>query len=332
MPDSNFMDLQLRDLHLLQVMLSEGSLTRAASLLDTTQPTLSKALARLRLHLGDPLLVRDGQIMRPTPKGAAMLTSLRNFLSSAKGLVYPGSLPFDPQLSNHRFRLLVSDVGMILFLPAMTTRLAAVGPGLKLEALSLDSRNFEAKLASGEADLALGAYAKAPRDLRRQQLYTDGYTSIARYDHPKRQRLARLGEFRAAQHVLVTASETGHTAHQIAQQSIEAAIPPERVLLRLPSFIAAALVAAESDGIGHHTNQSCRTAQAPAETADVSATGLNAADHGRAILARTISPRHQPPLAAAVLFRIVCPSGIDLPSLRFIRSVQSGPLEVRIAA
>ena len=94
-------------------------------------------------------------------------------------------------------------------------------------------RNFEAKLASGEADLALGAYAKAPRDLRRQQLYTDGYTSITRHDHPKRQRLARLGEFRGAQHVLVTASETGHTAHQIAQQSIEAVIPPERVLLRL---------------------------------------------------------------------------------------------------
>ena len=52
MPDSNFMGLQLRDLHLLQVMLSEGSLTRAASLLNTTQPTLSKALARLRSEVG----------------------------------------------------------------------------------------------------------------------------------------------------------------------------------------------------------------------------------------------------------------------------------------
>jgi DNA-binding transcriptional LysR family regulator len=249
MPELNFMGLQLRDLHLLQVMLSEGSLTRAAALLDITQPTLSKALARLRLQLGDPLLVRDGQIMRPTPKGAEMLTPLRNLLSGAQGLVHPESLPFDPKSSSHRFRLLVSDVGMILFLPALTTRLAAAGPGLKLEALSLDSRNFEAKLATGEADLALGAYAKAPRDLRRQQLYTDGYTSVARHDHPRRQRLARLSEFRAARHILVTASETGHTAHQIAQHSIEAVIPAERVLLRLPSFIAAALVAAESDGI-----------------------------------------------------------------------------------
>ena len=153
MPDPNFMDLQLRDLHLLQVMLSECSLTRAATLLDTTQPTLSKALARLRLQLGDPLLVRDGQIMRPTPKGSEMLTPLRNLLSGAKGLVHPQSMPFDPQSSIHRFRLLVSDVGMILFLPALTTRLAAAGPGLKLEALSLDSRNVSGKRACSQRSL-----------------------------------------------------------------------------------------------------------------------------------------------------------------------------------
>jgi DNA-binding transcriptional LysR family regulator len=68
MPDSNFMDVQLRDLHLLQVMLSKSSLTRAAALLDTTQPTLSKALARLRLQLGDPLLVREVKSCAPHQK------------------------------------------------------------------------------------------------------------------------------------------------------------------------------------------------------------------------------------------------------------------------
>jgi len=83
MPDSNFMDVQLRDLHLLQVMLSEGSLTRAAALLDTTQPTLSKALARLRLQLGDPLLVRDGLL-------AASLPLLRSRGLSALPVTYIG--------------------------------------------------------------------------------------------------------------------------------------------------------------------------------------------------------------------------------------------------
>jgi DNA-binding transcriptional LysR family regulator len=249
MPRENDRDLQLRDLRMLQVILSEGSLTRAAVLLDTTQPTLSKALARLRTHFGDPLLVRDGQMMRPTPKTAEMLTPLRNLLSAADTLAHPPSAPFDPGSSNRLFKLLTSDVGMIRFLPPLTAHLAAAGPRLKLEALALDARHFEAKLATGEADLALGAFAKAPRDLRRQQLYTDSYLSVVRSDHPKRPRLARLAEFCAAQHIVVTASETGHSAHQMVQQVLEAAIAADRVLLRLPSFVAAAVVAAETDGI-----------------------------------------------------------------------------------
>jgi DNA-binding transcriptional LysR family regulator len=249
MPKLNDSTLQLRDLRLLQVMLSETSLTRAAAVLDTTQPTLSKALARLRVHFDDPLLVRDGQTMRPTPRGTEILTPLRNLLSAADGLSHPATTPFAPRSSDRRFGLLVSDVGMMRFLPTLTAHLAAVGPRLKLEALPLDARNFEPKLASGEADLALGAYARAPRDLRHQQLYTDGYLSVVRRDHPKQRRLSRLSEFRAARHILITASETGHAAHQMAQQAIETTIAPEGILIRLPSFIAAALVAAETDGI-----------------------------------------------------------------------------------
>ncbi|MFB9263421.1 LysR family transcriptional regulator [Bradyrhizobium erythrophlei] len=249
MPKENDAGLHLRDLRLLQVMLSEASLTRAAALLDTTQPTLSKALARLRAHFGDPLLVRHGQAMRPTPKGSEILTPLRDLLSAADGLAHPVTLPFDPQASERHFRVLVSDVGMVRFLPPLTAHLTAAGPRLKLEAQLLDSRNFEAKLGSGEADLALGAYPRAPRDLRRQLLYTDGYSGVVRRDHPKRQRLSRLAEFRTARHILVAASDTGHAAHQVAQQTIEAAVAADHILLRLPSFTAAALVAAETDGV-----------------------------------------------------------------------------------
>jgi DNA-binding transcriptional LysR family regulator len=127
---------------------------------------------------------------------------------------------------------------MVLFLPALTARLAASGPKLKLEAIPLDSHNFEARLTSGEADLALGAYAKAPPDLRRQQLYADNYLSVVRQDHPRKRHLGRIAEFRVAHHIVVTASETGHTAHRMAQEVIEGAVTADHVLLRLPSFIA----------------------------------------------------------------------------------------------
>ena len=247
MPQSN--DLKLRDLRVLEVMLTECSLTRAALRLDTTQPSVSKALSRLRAHFGDPLLVRDGQAMRPTPKGAEMLTPVRELLRAASGIGNAENGAFDPASSNRKFKLLVSDVGMVLFLPALTAHLAACGPKLKLEAVPLDSHDFEARLASGEADLAVGAYAKAPQDLRRQLLYHDGYLSVVRRGNPRKRQLKRIAEFSSAQHIVVTASETGHTAHRMAQETIEAAVAAESILLRLPSFIAAALVAAGTDGV-----------------------------------------------------------------------------------
>ena len=249
MPDLNESDLKLRDLRVLEVMLTEGSLTRAAIRLNTTQPSLSKALARLRSHFDDQLLVRDGQTMRPTPKGAGMLAPIRELLSAAKSIGNTANGCFEPASSSRKFRLFLSDVGMVLFLPGLTARLAASGAKLKLEAIPLDSHNFEARLANGEADLAVGVYAMAPQDLRRQQLYADSYLSVVRRDHPRKRHLGRIVEFRSAQHIVVTASDTGHSAHRMAQDAIEGAVAAEHALLRLPSFIAAALVAAETDGV-----------------------------------------------------------------------------------
>ena len=68
MTKSNDADFRLSDLKVLNVVLRERSLTRAAEALDTTQPSVSKILARLRAHFGDPLFVRNGQAMNPTAK------------------------------------------------------------------------------------------------------------------------------------------------------------------------------------------------------------------------------------------------------------------------
>jgi DNA-binding transcriptional LysR family regulator len=249
MPRSNEQGVRLRDLRILDVVLREHSLTRAAEQLETTQPTISKALARLRSQFQDPLLVRDGPVMRPTPRVTELVTPLRALLQAADGIGRSARSSFDPAASERRFRLLVSDVGMIRFLPRLTARLAAAGPRLTLEAVPLDSRHFEAKLASGAADLALGAFPAAPRGLRRQLLYADRYVSVVRRTHPALRKLRTATGFRQARHVIVTASETGHGAHEAAQGALDAVIDPENVLLRLPSFVAAAVVAAQTDGV-----------------------------------------------------------------------------------
>jgi DNA-binding transcriptional LysR family regulator len=248
MPRSNE-GVQLRDLRILEVVLGELSLTRAAERLATSQPTISKVLARLRGQFHDPLLVRDGQAMRPTPRAQELVAPLRALLAAADGIRRPPHGGFDPATSQRRFRLVVTDVGMIRFLPPLTARLAAAGPGLTLEAVPLDARHFELKLAAGDADLALGAFPYAPRGLRRQPLYIDKYVCIARRAHPELRRLRTPAGFLRARHILVTASDTGHGAHEEAQRALEAVIAPDTVLIRLPSFVAAAAVVSRSDGV-----------------------------------------------------------------------------------
>lgn len=244
----NNKDLRLRDLRVLNVVLQEHNLTRAAEVLDTTQPSISKVLARLREHFGDPLFIRNGNAMHPTPRAIEIAGPLRGLLVASDSLCI--SQPsFDVQNSHRVFKLLVTDVGMIVFLPKLMRQMAEEGPKLSLHAVPLDSRHFESKLESGEADLALGAFPKAPRGLRRQRLYFSGYLSVARKDHPKAATLRTRSGFRSARHIIVMASDTGHAAHQMVQQALEAETAPESVLLRLSSFNAAVIVASRTDGI-----------------------------------------------------------------------------------
>jgi DNA-binding transcriptional LysR family regulator len=241
-------DLRLRDLRVLGLVMRERNLTRAAELLDTTQPSISKVLARLRKHFGDPLFTRSGYEMHPTPKVLEIEGPLHGLLVSVDALSI-SSPSFDARTSERTFKLLVSDVGMIIFLPALTRRLAKEGPRLRAHAVPLGSTHFESKLESGEVDLALGAFDTAAPGLRRQRLYLDGYLGVARRSHPGLPALhTRLG-LRSAPHIIVTASDTGHAAHRIVQEAIEAGLAAENVLLRLPSFIAAAIVASQTDGV-----------------------------------------------------------------------------------
>jgi DNA-binding transcriptional LysR family regulator len=153
MPRRDDSAFRLHDLRTLSVILRERNLTRAAGLLDSTQPAISKILARLRAHFGDPLVIRDGHGMQLTPRAIEMTQPLRSLLDASDGLC-AATPSFDPSTSDRIFKLLVTDVGTIVFLPPLLTRVASEGGRLSLRAVPLDSRHFDSKLESGEADLA----------------------------------------------------------------------------------------------------------------------------------------------------------------------------------
>ena len=248
MADTASSELNLRELRILHALLHERSITRTAELLATTQPGISKVLRHLRAQFGDPLFVRNGHAMQPTAKALEIADQVRTLLGVADSLRASATV-FDPVRSDRTFSLLLTDVGMIRFLPPLIAHVAAIAPRVNIRAMPLDSRQFELKLEAGEADLALGAFPKAPRHLRRQRLYFDGYVTVVRKGHPKIPAVRSRAGFLAQRHILITASETGHAAHGTAQRVLASQIAPGNIMLRVPSFIAGAIVAAETDGL-----------------------------------------------------------------------------------
>jgi DNA-binding transcriptional LysR family regulator len=242
-------DLSRRELRAFNLMLRERSLTRVADALDTTQPTVSKILARLRTFFCDPLFVRVGAEMHPTPKALQLSDRVRGLLSIYDDLASDGDA-FNPSSSHREFRLLVTDVGMIHFLPPILRHIESAGAGISLLAVAMDSRELGAKLESGDADIALGAFPRASRSLRHQRLYSDSYVCIARSSHPRLTSLQSLAGFAGERHVTISASASGHAMHEVVAHVLEQNVPTERIALRVPSFPAIAAVVMQTETLG----------------------------------------------------------------------------------
>ena len=239
-------DISLRHLRILALLLEVGSPTQVAQILRTTQPTISKALARLRAHFEDPLLIRVGHAMRPTPRGTALLEPLRNLLSACSAIQFPESA-FHPASSTRQFSLLVTEIGMTETVPALMRQFESVAPGLRLRALPLDSRAFESRLEAGEADIAIGAFPKATGAVRHQRLSVDRYVSLVRRAHPRAEAVTQPDQFRHERHVVVTASTTGHAAHRTIERALTTELEADRIHLRVASFVTSAFVASRTD-------------------------------------------------------------------------------------
>jgi DNA-binding transcriptional LysR family regulator len=242
-------DISLRHLKVLSLLLEVQSLTRVAEILDSNQSTVSKVLGKLRAHFGDPLFIRVGPSMHPTPRALEIAQPLRGLLDVSESLRSSTSL-FDPRASNREFKVMVTEVGMIRLLPPLMRDLEEAGHRLRLKAVPLDSHYLSAKLETGEADIALGAFPGAPGNLCHQRLYADRYVSVVRKDHPRLSRLSKAEPFLQERHILVTASSTGHAVHQLLEQVLLSKLEPAQIQISIPSFVTCAYVASRTDAIG----------------------------------------------------------------------------------
>lgn len=240
-------ELDLHHLRVLDVLLREHSLTRAAKVLNVTQPALSKTLARLRHYFDDPLFVRVSLRMEPTPKALALKAPIAAILDGVRTL-RSEHVPFDPHKSNRIFNFCVNDAGVIKLLPPLVKHLLEQAPHVHLRVMQLEAEHLESWLESGKIDFAMGAFSHLTKGIRRQPLWIERYVCVVKNEHPRIGTEPTTRAFAAEKHVLVSTVGTGH-AHQQAEQAIEAAVPAENIMCRVPMFLAAAIVAKHTDAI-----------------------------------------------------------------------------------
>jgi len=172
-------DLRRIDLNLLVILdalLSEQHVTRAAERLHLSQPAVSHALARLRDVLGDPLLVRAGSTLVPTARALELVAPLAEALAQVQSLLAPNT--FDPATARRTFRVAMSDYGAAIILPGLIRTLRREAPGIDLQISHASREGMLDGVLNGDIDLAAGVFPEMPNELRSSVLFEERYVCL----------------------------------------------------------------------------------------------------------------------------------------------------------
>ncbi|RJG23445.1 LysR family transcriptional regulator [Massilia cavernae] len=196
------------DLNLIAVfdaLLRERNVTRAAEDLDMSQSAMSHALKRLRVFFNDPLFVKTGSGMQPTPRALELSSTVLGLMGTIRAdlLVHAG---FEAHASRRQFSLCMTDMGELIFLPRLVERLRQVAPFCTVRVLQISPRQIAAALESGEADLALGSLHSMPEGLFQQQLFTRSFVTLVNKGRKDIGDTMTVEQFFAMEHIVVSLS------------------------------------------------------------------------------------------------------------------------------
>ncbi|HEY0712724.1 MAG TPA: LysR family transcriptional regulator [Polyangia bacterium] len=226
----------------LSALLTERSVTRAARRLGLSQSATSHALARLREVYADPLLVRSGRRLDPTPRAIALRPSLDRALAELAGTIR-NEPAFDARTARRSFVIGTADYGQGILVEPLLQRLRREAPGVDLSLNAFP--NMVELLDSGSMDLALSPPLELPRGFSSKKLFTDGFMCVVRSGHPiVRGPHLSLSRYLSLPHLLVAPS--GSTG-SVVDSELARRGHSRRIVLTVTSFLAAPIVVADSD-------------------------------------------------------------------------------------
>lgn len=207
-----------------------------------TQPTMSRALRRLREDLGDPLLVRSGQGLVRTARAERIHASLRDGLRALRRVLHDDD--FDPATARDTLTVAAYDIVGVFVLPALLRRMGAEAPGLALDVVPLRYANLVAQLEGGALDLAIGVnFTEAP-GLMRRLLFRDAWVCLARRGHPALAKGLDLATYARLPHALASPEGDGPG---VVDRALAARGLARQLSYRTRYFIGAAMAVAQTD-------------------------------------------------------------------------------------
>jgi DNA-binding transcriptional LysR family regulator len=227
----------------LEAIYREGNLTRAGRQLKLTQPAMSHALKRLRELLKDPLFIREGANMVPTPFSRNMINEVRQALQILEVSLYENR-NFDPAHTRRNFQIGFWELMESMILPPLAKVLTRAAPEISITTLRVKRREIEQELASGTLDLVLDIPISMSDNFRQAPLFSDRVVVMARKGHPAIRSELDLDTYLRQDHVLVSSRRLGPS---LVDAELNRAGRKRRIVLRCQHYFAACQVVSETD-------------------------------------------------------------------------------------
>ena len=176
-------DIDLNLLLALDALLADNSVTGAARRLGLSSSAMSRTLARLRAATGDPLLVRAGRALVPTPRAVALRDLVRSLTRDVQAVLRPAPATLDLAALEQIFTIRVNEGFMESLAAPLVAVVTAAAPRLRLRFAPKPDKDA-GPIRDGTIDLEIGTLGTTAPEVRVQTLFRDRFVGVVRMGHP----------------------------------------------------------------------------------------------------------------------------------------------------